>query len=157
MRKREPRGYTLIELLGVMVIMAILAGIVMGVFGTAAKKGDISKAKSDIERIRIALDEFRAEFGYYPPSSGGYNGPFKDMVRNLSSLQQSVLTNAVEGLVWKDPWGGDYFYRRGERPEDRFKYSIWSKGPDGEHLENNPFDLNDRKNLDNISPSIEGY
>ena len=154
--RQKPDGYTIIELLGVMVIIAILAGIIIGVFGSAAKKGDISKAKADIEHIRIALDEFRAEFGYYPeqnPAAG-----FSNVVNNLSVLQQDVLEDAVEDLVYTDPWGNDYMYQRGNQPEDRFRYQIWSYGPDQVTGGTPPFDIeNNEEDRDNISPSIQGY
>jgi len=154
--RRKQDGYTIIELLGVMVIIAVLAGIVIGVFGSAAKKGDISKAKADIEHIRIALDEFRAEFGYYP-LSGGYEGPFNSLVSNeLSAAQQAVVFTAVDELSYIDPWGNEYMYQRGSQPENRFRYQIWSLGPDGEQ-QGNPFDISESKNQDNISPSIQGY
>ncbi|MCF7849524.1 MAG: type II secretion system GspH family protein [Kiritimatiellales bacterium] len=149
-------GYTIIELLGVMVIVAILAGIVIGVFGSAAKKGDTSKAKSDIEHIRIALDEFRAEFGYYPEQDSAAG--FSNLVNTLSVLQREVMEDAVEGLKYIDPWGNDYMYQRGSQIEDRFKYQIWSYGPDRITGGTPPFDIaNNEADRDNISPSIQGY
>lgn len=62
MKKNNNSGFTLIELLVVIAIIGLLAGMFMGTFGairTAAKK---SKARSDIEQIKLAWQEYLAEY-----------------------------------------------------------------------------------------------
>ena len=66
MKKRSPSAFTLVELLTVMVIILILAGIVMGTIGYAQKKAARSRALAEIHSMSSACESYRADNGGYP-------------------------------------------------------------------------------------------
>ena len=60
------RFFTLIELLAVIGIVAIQAAITIGGLSFATAKADYSKTQSVIEKFGVALENFKADYGYYP-------------------------------------------------------------------------------------------
>lgn len=64
---RQYKGFTLIEMLVVIVIIAILTGLVFKLMGYASDRAAISQTAATIEKVRAALEEFYAEYGQYPP------------------------------------------------------------------------------------------
>ena len=127
------RGFTLLELLTVMVIIAVLSGLGAGGYSLARRQAKESRAKVDLEKWRAALNEYRVELGSYPAQNPG--AP----IRSVSAI--GFLTNAVEGVESIDPWGNAYQYQC----TNRFAYRIWSEGQDTETDD------------DNIDPSKTGY
>ena len=132
------RGFTILELLAVMAIIAILAALGAKGYRLARRQAKESQAKAEIEKLRAALNEYRVEYGGYPRFSGTFSG----LVDSLDPVRQGVLTNAVEGIRYTDPWGGDYGYSY----SNRFLYSILSAGQDAV-----------AGTEDDIDPSKPGY
>ena len=64
----SPRGFTMIELLIVMTILVILAGIGLARYATAVQRTGEAALKEDLFRMRSALDEYYADKGKYPAS-----------------------------------------------------------------------------------------
>jgi len=62
------RGFTLVELLTVIVIILILGGITMRLMALVGRKTGIARAAGDIERIKHALTEYYAVYGCFPPA-----------------------------------------------------------------------------------------
>ena len=67
---RKERGFTFVELLVVVTIIALISGIAMVSFTTTNANARDSKRKGDLEQMRAALEICRAESGSYPPSIG---------------------------------------------------------------------------------------
>ena len=63
------RAFTLIELLVVISIIGVLAGMTLVVAGSVAKNKKISVARSELETIQLALDNYKAKYGVYPPGN----------------------------------------------------------------------------------------
>ena len=114
----------MLELLAVLAIIAILAGIGFGGYRLASREAKNGRATAEIEKLRAALEEFRVEYGRYPASVG--TNSMAELVTALSPQQAKLLTSSVEGLEFFDPWGNAYRYLC----NNRFSYSLWSGGLD---------------------------
>jgi general secretion pathway protein G len=123
--RRFAQGFTLVELLVVLAILGLLAGLVgpqvMKFLGSSKTK----TAKLQIEDLSATLDLYRLETGRYPTSSEGLEALVSDP-GNVANWNGPYLR---KGEVPKDPWGNDYQYRA---PGENGPYDIWSLGADGQ-------------------------
>jgi general secretion pathway protein G len=115
------RGFTLVELLLVLVILALIGGLVLpGIIGKA-EGAKVKAAASQVSRLAMAVESYYLDTGITPDSlqqlvedaggQGGWNGPYV----KVSSL--------------KDPWGREYEYRF---PGEHGEFDITSLGADGQ-------------------------
>ncbi|MBA4685194.1 MAG: type II secretion system protein [Planctomycetes bacterium] len=65
----QQKGFTLIELLVVIAIIGVLAGMGSQMMGYSIKKGNISAAESEIQRLILGVESFQLDHGDYPPTS----------------------------------------------------------------------------------------
>lgn len=120
---RRRSGFTLLELLVVLVIIGLLAGIVgPRLFGNVSKS-EVTTAKAQIDILNKALDQFRLDVGRYPSSQEG-----------LAVLVTPVPGEArwhgpyLRKNVPNDPWGMPYQYKYpGSKQTDDFE--LYSFGP----------------------------
>ncbi len=123
------RGFTLVELMVVVIIMAMLAAIVLGISGYASRKSAESRARADLENIRTALEEYRMDEGRYPGTISSGNNPlnFTPMSdgRGEPDPRFASLTNYVADIRFEDPWSRPYRYQL----QSRFTYRVLSTGP----------------------------
>src|SRR5437868_10194979 len=108
-------GFTLIELIVVVVIIGLLAGLVLPQFIRQEEKAKLKACRAQIELLGTALDTYRLDIGRYPTSQEG-----------LVALQQRPFgidrwdgPYLKKGNVPKDPWDRPYYYRapgEGGRP-----------------------------------------
>ena len=120
-RKSRQAGFTLVELLTVMVIIALLAAITLGVAGFANRKSAESKAIADMETIRTALEEYRVSEGEYPEDAD-----WKTAVVDADVVSPELVTE-IRAIAFSDPWGQDYIYHRSAK----FQYRLLTRGQDG--------------------------
>ena len=126
------RGFTLVELLLVLVILALIAGLVLpGIIGKA-ESAKAKAASSQISRISMSVESYYLDTGSAPSSlddlvnepSGvtGWNGPY------------------IKNTLLKDPWGEPYKYAV---PGEHGDFDIWSYGADRQQGgEGNNADIN---------------
>jgi general secretion pathway protein G len=124
MNRKRNGGFTLVELLVVMAILAMLVGLVgpavMQQFGGA--KSDA--AKIQIEELGSALDLYKLDMGRYPNSGEGLAA----LVQKPSGGDKWNGPYLKKGKVPKDPWGNDFQYKA---PGDQGRpYEIVSLGGD---------------------------
>jgi general secretion pathway protein G len=122
-RKRE-RGFSLIELIVVLVILGLLAGVVGPKVYHKLATGKQQIARIQIKEFEGSLQLFSFDVGRLPTTSEGLDG----LVRNPGNLEawRGPYLNKTE--VPKDPWGKPYVYRC---PGQHGDYDLFSYGPDG--------------------------
>lgn len=121
------RGFTLVELLLVMVILAVLAAIVIPKFAGRSEESRITAAQTQIAQFGTMLDMYETDNGSYPTTQQG-----------LYALREKPTTAPeprkwngpyIKGEVPADPWGSEYVYRSpGTLNKDG--YDLISIGPD---------------------------
>ncbi len=117
-RTNAKSGFTLIEVLLVVVIIGILAAVAIPRLGGRVQQAEIARARSDIAAIGMALRMYELDMGQYPQSlSALVNNP------GGTRWQGPYLES---GDVPSDPWGREYIYTRTDN-----HYRLRSLGPDG--------------------------
>lgn len=125
---RDRRGFTLIEIMVVVVILAMLAALVGPKLMGRADDAKLADAKVQIKNIETALKFYKLDNGVYPSTEQG-----------LASLVGKptvgvIPKNYKEGgyleskKLPKDPWGNDYLY---VSPGEHGDYDLFSYGVDG--------------------------
>jgi general secretion pathway protein G len=122
-RKRRDRGFTLIEMLIVMVILGLLAALVgPRMFGKVGKSRQ-KAAKAQISLFETALDTYKLDTGKYPSTSEGLQA-LRVKPEGVERWDGPYLPKDIP----KDPWGHLYDYRS---PGEHGDYDILSYGADG--------------------------
>jgi general secretion pathway protein G len=116
------RGFTLVELLVVMVLLALLASLVAPKLFPKLGKGKQSAAKTQIELIIQALDCFRLDIGRYPSMQEGLNALTTNP--GIEKWDGPYLRKSLPS----DPWGRPYYY---QCPGFHGEVDLFSYGRDG--------------------------
>jgi general secretion pathway protein G len=119
----KSNGFTLLELLVVMVIIGLLAGYVGPKYFAQIGKSEVKTAKAQINSLSKALDQYRLDNGHYPSSENGL-AALNTAPGNEPKWQGPYL----EKKVPNDPWGYPYQYRM---PGEHGDFDLWSNGSDG--------------------------
>jgi len=117
------RGFTLLELLVVMVIIGLLASYVGPKYFAQIGKSEVKTAKAQIDSLGKALDQYRLDTGHYPSTENGLaalNAP----PANDPKWQGPYLQKKVPD----DPWEHPYIYKM---PGEHGDYDLISLGNDG--------------------------
>ena len=117
-------GFTLIEMLVVLVIIGLVMGLVGPQVLNYLSDARAKAARLQIEAFGSALDLYFLDVGRYPPANEGLNA----LVRRPSGIEVWNGPYLKGGAVPPDPWGRAYVYRA---PAERAPYEIVSLGADG--------------------------
>jgi general secretion pathway protein G len=122
--QQRKHAFTLIELLLVLVILGVLAGIVVPKFSGTTSKARNTAAQTQISSFKTALDQYEIDMGSYPKG--------KDGLRELMTAPRNARNwkGPYMESIPKDPWGNDYIYEcPGKHNPNSF--DITSMGEDG--------------------------
>jgi len=120
----KAQGFTLLELLVVMVIIGLLAGYVGPKYFEQIGKSETKTARAQIDSLGKALDQYRIDVGQYPTSEQG-----------LASLNKNVANDTkwagpyLKKSVPNDPWNKPYLYKS---PGEHGDFDLYSFGKDGQ-------------------------
>jgi general secretion pathway protein G len=122
---KSARGFTLIELMLVLVILSILAAIVVPKFSGRTQQARETAAQTQIAAFKTSLNMFETDTGTYPRGRAG----LQDLLVQPRDLQgwHGPYLDTDKGVV-NDPWGHPYVY---ECPGKHGAYDLYSIGPDG--------------------------
>ena len=127
-RLRDNRGFTLIEIMVVVVILSILAAIVVPRLLSRPDEAKVTKAKVDMKGIEEALGLFKLDTGFYPSTDQGLKALVEKPTTGLIPTKYSV-----DGYLKKlpaDPWGNNYVYI--SPGLHNHNYDLISYGADGQ-------------------------
>jgi general secretion pathway protein G len=121
---RDQDGFTLIEIMVVILIIGLLALMVVPRLRGVADRAKRTKAQADIQELKQALDRYYLDNGSYPTTDQGLQALVTPPTggRLPSNYEQGGY---IEKLP-NDPWGNQYFYQ-----SDGSTYALKSFGPDG--------------------------
>ncbi|PTQ90504.1 type II secretion system major pseudopilin GspG [Agitococcus lubricus] len=120
---RNNQGFTLLELLVVLVIIGLLAGIIGPSLFKNVGKSEVTTAKAQIESLSKAIDTYRLDTGKFPSTQEGLQ-VLTTRPNNVANWNGPYLKKAAP----LDPWGMPYQYKSpGEHNPD---YDLYSLGAD---------------------------
>jgi general secretion pathway protein G len=130
MNRRNQEGFTLIEIMVVVIILGLLAGLVLPRILGQEEKAKVEATKVQIRALEDALDAFKLDNGFYPTTDQGLDalirkpeaGRIPDKWREGGYLKPARIP--------KDPWNKDYIYL--SPGNEGREYDIISYGADGE-------------------------
>ena len=121
--KKRNLGFTLLELLVVIVIIGLLAGYVAPKYFSQVGKSETQVARAQIDSLEKALDQFRLDTRHYPTAEQGLEA-LMNKPANEANWSGPYLKKAVPN----DPWGRPYLYRV---PGAKGDFEVTSLGRDG--------------------------
>ncbi len=145
-------GFTLVELLTVMAIIAILVGLVLGTAGYVQKAAARKRTATEIKAFETALESYKADNGIYPAPTGSANQALYQALTGDGSdklVTNGVASNgrfATEGKAYFtpkkdqysptaytliDPFGKAYNYRVGSGAVNSATFDLWSEAGGG--------------------------
>ena len=123
MRRRS--GFTLIEIMVVVVILGLLAALVVPRIGPQVAEAQRTAAATQIKSMEDALEMYRMHNGFYPSTQQGLEALVT--APTTSPVPKRYMDGGYIKKVPEDPWGNPYVYRN-----TNGRILIMSYGPDGE-------------------------
>ena len=120
----QQAGFTLLELLVVVVIIGLLAGLVAPRYFGQVGKSEVNVAKAQLDALEKALDQYRLDVGRYPEQEAG----LKALVTKPTN-EPKWAGPYLRKDIPLDPWGRAYLYKS---PGEKGEYDLISLGKDGQ-------------------------
>jgi general secretion pathway protein G len=125
MNKFRQTGFTMIELLVVLVILGLLAGLVGPQFFGKVDSAKVRTAETQVKMLKMALQTYRLDVGTYP-------GSLKDLSTAPGEVKNYWDGPYLGEKLPLDPWNNDYEYRLDSNaPQGFYLYSLGADGAEG--------------------------
>ena len=121
------KGFTLLEMMVVIVILGILASMVVPNLMGSQERANMQKAVSDVTALETSLSLYKMDNYDYPTTEQGL-----DALVEMSDVEPEPRRFPDDGYIKrlpKDPWGNEYVLLN---PGEQSKMDVFSVGPDGE-------------------------
>jgi len=116
MKRARQNGFTLIEVLVVITIIALLAALILGLANNAQKSAARNKAEAEVMQLKSFVTDYQMEYGQVPGVAD--NDEDGAILKDILDAENHDLSHM------KDPWGVDYHYKK----SSRVTFYLWSEG-----------------------------
>jgi len=127
MTKIKDAGFTLIEVMIVVIILALLAGIIIPKIVSRPEEARRAKAIIQIKQLEGALNMFSIDNGFYPSTEQGLEALISKPA--TGEIPPNFKEGGYISKIPKDPWSNDYVYLS---PGEHGDFDLSSYGPDRE-------------------------
>lgn len=125
-RPNQSAGFSLVEILTVLALIAVLGGLIVGAFGGILGGGQEAAAQQFVNQsLEAPLLKYKIDLGSYPTTDQGLNALKSAPGDKAARWKGPYIDKSLE-----DPWGNPYQYRY-PGTKNQGKYDLWSFGPDG--------------------------
>lgn len=122
---QKNRGFTMIELLVVLVILGLLAGLVGPQFFGKVDSSKVRTAETQVKMLKMALQTYRLDVGQYP-------GKLEDLMQAPNNMDKYWDGPYLEEAVPLDPWNTPYSYKKDSNaPQGFYLYSLGADSLEG--------------------------
>jgi general secretion pathway protein G len=128
-KKFDARGFTLIELMVVLVILGVLASLIVPRIMSRPEEARRIKARVDIQSLETALKLYSLDSGDYPTTEQGLQALIEPPAVGVLPTKWRDGGYLEKRKLPKDPWGNDYIYLS---PGTQGDFDLISYGADGE-------------------------
>jgi len=125
--KAQTRGFTLIEIMVVIVILGILGSFVVPNIMGSQERANLQKAVSDINSLETSLKMYKLDNYQYPSTEQGIEALVTET--DVEPLPRRFPEDGYITRLPKDPWGNEYQLLN---PGENSKVDVFTMGPDGE-------------------------
>jgi general secretion pathway protein G len=124
--QRRSAGFTLLEIMVVVIIIGVLAATIIPQFMGTTHDAKVSAAKADVSQLENALERFNLHMDRYPTMDEG----LKVLVEAPTGEDKKWRGPYIK-LLRPDPWGNPYQYRV-PGMHHTTSFDVWSRGADGQ-------------------------
>jgi len=126
-------AFTLVELMVVVAVIGVVAGIVLAAAGGAQKKAARDQAKAEIKMFSAAIERYKSDFGFIPQQATGSRTALYRYLSNYVAIRTNQLSGSGTNTQILDPYGRGYLYvSPGTNTRSMLSdgFEIWSQGVD---------------------------